>query len=95
MFDCCQRPYHVVNTGSRLITAVKQRWAWLVLGWVTAWEYHVLLALILNFFSYNDFYPRWHLEKLRNKIYPKVILSKFFLNYVIYAEVRNCNKIIK
>jgi len=30
-----QRPYHVGNTGCRLITAVKQRWAWLVLGWVT------------------------------------------------------------
>ena len=44
----CQRPYHVVNIGSRFITAVKQRWAWLVLGWVTAWEHHVLLALILD-----------------------------------------------
>ena len=44
-FFCRQRPYHVENTGSRLITAVKQRWAWLVLGWVTAWEHHVLLAL--------------------------------------------------
>ena len=43
-----QRPYHVENTGSRSITAVKQRWAWLVLGRVTAWEHHVLLAC--NFF---------------------------------------------
>ena len=31
----CQQSYHVECTGSRLITAVKQRWAWLVLGWVT------------------------------------------------------------
>ena len=51
IFNCCQRPYHVVNTGSRLITADKQRWAWLVLGWVTAWEHHVLLKLILNIFQ--------------------------------------------
>ena len=35
------RPYHVENTGSRPITEVKQRRAWLVLGWVTAWEYQV------------------------------------------------------
>ena len=40
-----QRPYHVENTGSRPITEVKQRWARLVLGWVTAWEHRVLLAL--------------------------------------------------
>ena len=44
-----QRPYHVENTVSRLITAVNQRWAWLVLGWVTAWEHHVLLAFFLTF----------------------------------------------
>ena len=37
----CLRPYHVENTGSRPITEVKQRRAWLVLGWVTAWEYQV------------------------------------------------------
>lgn len=37
----CLRPYHVENTGSRLITEVKQRRARLVLGWVTAWEYRV------------------------------------------------------
>ena len=44
-----QRPYHVEHTSSRPITEVKQRWAWLVLGWVTAWEHRVLLAsLLLN-----------------------------------------------
>ena len=42
----CQRPYHAEHTGSRLITAVKQRWALLVLGWVTAWEHHVLLVFL-------------------------------------------------
>jgi hypothetical protein len=40
----CQRPYHVECTGSRQITEVKQRWAWIVLGWETAWEHQVLLA---------------------------------------------------
>ena len=62
---CHQRPYHVQSTGSRLITAVKQRWAWLVLGWVTAWEHHVLLALffyllfkhILSFFFISKILP--------------------------------------
>ena len=39
-----QRPYHVECTSSRPITEVKQRWALLVLGWVTAWEHRVLLA---------------------------------------------------
>ena len=39
-----QRPYHVENTSSRPITEVKQRWAWLVLGWETAWEHQVLLS---------------------------------------------------
>ena len=33
-----QLPYHIENTSSRLITEVKQCWASLVLGWVTAWE---------------------------------------------------------
>ena len=35
------RPYHVENTGSCLITQVKQRRARSVLGWVTAWEHRV------------------------------------------------------
>ena len=36
------RPYHAENTGSRPITAVKQRRAGLVLGRVTTWEHPVL-----------------------------------------------------
>ncbi len=40
-FNLRLRPYHVESTGSRPITEVKQRRAWLVLGWVTAWEYQV------------------------------------------------------
>jgi hypothetical protein len=42
--NCRQRPDQVKNTGYRPITEVKQRWAWLVLGWVTSWEHRVLLA---------------------------------------------------
>ena len=40
--NCWIRPYHVEHTSSRPITEVKQHWAKLVLGWVTAWEYLVL-----------------------------------------------------
>jgi hypothetical protein len=40
------RPYHVENTSSRPITEVKQHWAALVLGWVTAWEYAVLYSFL-------------------------------------------------
>ena len=47
-----QRPYHVENTGSRLITEVKQRWAWLVLGWVTAWEHQVLLSFFFTLLTF-------------------------------------------
>ena len=46
----CQRPYHAERTGSRPITEVKQHRASSVLGWVTAWEHGVLLAL--TFFSF-------------------------------------------
>ena len=67
-----QRPYHVGTTGSRSITKVKLRRAWLVLGWVTAWEHRVLLvsfffilcilSIFINFyyficcFIYYDFF---------------------------------------
>ena len=36
------RLYHVEYIGSRPITELKQRRAWLVLRWVTAWEHHAL-----------------------------------------------------
>ena len=49
--DTRQRPYHVESTGSRPITEVKQRRARLVLGWVTAWEPRVLLALLFAPFA--------------------------------------------
>ena len=44
-----QRPYHCEYTGSRPITEVKHSWAWIVLAWVTCWEYQVLLAFCLAF----------------------------------------------
>ena len=69
---CCQRPYHVEQTGSRLITAVKQRWAWLVLGWVTAWELHVLLVF---FFQRSEFFS--YMRKLYRGLY-----NIFLLNYI-------------
>ncbi|KAL1516570.1 hypothetical protein ABEB36_000470 [Hypothenemus hampei] len=40
-------------TSSRLITEVKQRRAWLVLGWVTAWEHHSFPFLILKSISFQ------------------------------------------
>ena len=49
----CQRPYHIENTSSRPITEVKQCWARLVLGWVTAWEHRVLLASLLHPISFS------------------------------------------
>ena len=42
---CWLGPYHVEYTPSRLIWEVKQRRAWLVLAWVTGWEYHVFKPL--------------------------------------------------
>ena len=42
----CQRPYHVECTASRPISEVKQRWVWLVVGWVTVWEYQILFVEI-------------------------------------------------
>ena len=49
----CLRPYHVESTSSRPITEVKQHWAKLVLGWVTAWEYLVSQTntFFITFFS--------------------------------------------
>ena len=41
-----QRPYHVERTRSRQLPEVKLRRVPLVLGWVTAWEYGMLLALL-------------------------------------------------
>ena len=50
----CQRPYHVERTRSRQLPEVKLRRVPLVLGWVTAWEYGMLLARI--FFLLDNFF---------------------------------------
>ena len=47
--DLCQRPYHAERTGSRQLPEVKQRRVPLVPGWVTAWEYGMLLAFSFSF----------------------------------------------
>ena len=49
-----QRSYHAEYTGSRLIAAVKPRWAALVLSWVTRWEYAVLLASLFVFATHRS-----------------------------------------
>ena len=46
------------STSSRLITEVKQCWARLVLGWVTAWEPRVLLPNFLFFRPGTFFFTR-------------------------------------
>ena len=50
-YSLSQQPCHVDKIGSTPITAVKRRLAWLVLGWVTAWEHHLLLTLLFYLFS--------------------------------------------
>ena len=48
-----QRPYHVERTRSRQLPEVKLRRVPLVLGWVTAWEYGMQLALDFVFFFFS------------------------------------------
>ena len=43
----CLRPYHGETTGSRLISEVKHRRAWVVLRWGTTWEVQVSAHLDL------------------------------------------------
>ena len=47
------RPYRVENTGSRPISEVKQRRAWIVLRWVTTWELQVLWAFLMLIFVFS------------------------------------------
>ena len=58
----CQRPYYVESTRSRQLPEVKLCRVPLVLGWVTAWEYGMLLAW--NYFIFVNpielkCFPRW------------------------------------
>ena len=63
------RPYHVECTGSRPITEVKQRRAWLVLGWETAWEHQVL----------QPFWPRNKIILIRELT---LVIEVVFLQYL-------------
>ena len=82
--NVCQRPYHAEYTGSRPITEVKQRRARLVLGWVTAWEHRVLLALY--------FFPFLHHKTIILFIFNShVQVSNFYkyftcLNYLLNKQ---------
>ncbi len=67
--DFRQGPYHVESTSSRLITEVKQRWARLVLGWVTAWESRVPLA--------SNFFEKYCIKN-------KYLFNQFILVYGIF-----------
>ena len=40
--EVCEETVSPETTGSRLISEVKHRRAWVVLGWVTTWEVRVL-----------------------------------------------------
>jgi hypothetical protein len=40
--------YFITYIQKVLMTEVEQHWAWLVLGWVTAWEHHMPLAFHLG-----------------------------------------------
>ena len=79
-----QRPYHVENTSSRPITEVKQRWARLVLGWVTAWEHRVLLSFSCIWSKWNiswDNYASGPIFQLRvwSNFFPIDLWSNSFL----------------
>ena len=52
----CLRPFHGEITGSRLISKVKHRRAWVVLGWVTTWEVRVLYTFCLLPFNFQKTY---------------------------------------
>ena len=53
-----RRPYRVECTGSLLTSEVKQRRAWSVLGWGTAWEdLRVLSAFLSDFFCETNMIP--------------------------------------
>ena len=70
----CQRPYHAERTGSRPITEVKQRRASSVLGWVTAWEHGVLLAI--KFFFFLILWCDFGLDRLIFRIMQNLLVMK-------------------
>ena len=73
----CVRPYHVENTGSRPITEVKQRRAWLVLRWVTAWEHHVLYTFLFHFNIFSTVFSAGSIGSMP-LCWPKLSIFKLF-----------------
>ncbi|KAI4476380.1 hypothetical protein M0804_013651 [Polistes exclamans] len=65
VIESSQRPCLVEKTSSRIATKVKQRWAWLVLGWVTTSEHYFKCDQCKKVFS-NENYLNRHL-KIHNK----------------------------
>ena len=80
------------STGSRSITKVKQHWARLVLGWVTAWEHRVKLGPFLFIFNFNTIFLilicwikfKWKIKTKNNKMK---------INFVVWMKTQknmNC-----
>ena len=96
----CLRPYHGEITGSRLISKVKHRRAWVVLGWVTTWEVRVLETFLLFFslklkymiasFKINSCLRPYHGEITGSRLISKVKHRRAWvvLGWVTTWEVR-------
>ena len=76
---CRLQRYHVENTGSHPITELKQRRAWLVLGWVTSWEYGALSMYTFN----SSLSPSHTHVHIFNPIFP-VKSCLFFCMHLVY-----------
>ena len=85
-YDSCQRPYHIEHTSSRPITEVKQRRAWLVLGWVTAWEHHVLQTHLFHFICFVLLFSRFcNLLPLVKLLLCSDVSLSFYQSYFIQS----------
>ena len=80
------RPYHVGNTGSRLITEVKQRRARLVLAWVTGWEYRVLRPFLFTTLACLFACCHWHNTSDQNIYNGLHVHITFFFFSSIYHD---------
>ena len=88
-----QRPYHVECTASRPISEVKQRWAWLVLGWVTAWEHQVLLAFyFLEHFFLSNFCFQVEIRSMSKSFLGVNFLGYFFPSFTLHQNVSTCSE---
>ena len=81
----CLRPYLIEYTSSRSITEVKQSRAWLVLRWVTAWEYQVLQAFYF-FSSITKIFSMLFSFFFHYKFFSKIFSSFFHHKFFSYAH---------